>query len=574
MLKSTYTPPPPLPPGWTEHRAPSGHLYYYNAETKQSTYTRPVAQPAAPQPPPQPVPDPAQNVPFYAPGTLPPFSATPYGPAGYGPAAAFPGVGDARGGFRGGRDYHDRRRREPEDRPKSKHPIPGCAPWVLVKTKLGRRFVHNLETKESYWKFPQDVLKGVVEFDRIEREKRERRERGEKSEERELPEADKEERAPSAAPSQPHHPETGADAGAGEDSNEYEEVEVTDSEAEEEEQPLKKQRAEGNEADQPIEFNEEDIEYQLAAMGEEYGLDPGEYGVPGEEGWEEGAEGLPLTDEDATALFRDLLDDHQINPYTTWEKIIEEGRIIEDSRYTVLPNMKSRREVFSNWSRDRIQELKEKKEKQEKKDPRIRYLAFLQEHATPKLYWAEFKRKFRKEPEMKDTQLSDKDREKYYRDHIARLKLPESTKKSDLSALLKSIPLHQLNRSSNIEALPPSILTDIRYISLPPKVRDPLIEAYISTLPPPPEQENITAEEREALDKKRLERERRERALAEREKRVQEERRRQQSELMRGKHLLREGAAEIEQAMKVGKEGLRSYMEETGGMAEPEQNKD
>lgn len=24
MLKSTYAPPPPLPPGWTEHRAPSG----------------------------------------------------------------------------------------------------------------------------------------------------------------------------------------------------------------------------------------------------------------------------------------------------------------------------------------------------------------------------------------------------------------------------------------------------------------------------------------------------------------------------------------------------------------------
>lgn len=24
MLKSTYTPPPPLPPGWSEHRAPSG----------------------------------------------------------------------------------------------------------------------------------------------------------------------------------------------------------------------------------------------------------------------------------------------------------------------------------------------------------------------------------------------------------------------------------------------------------------------------------------------------------------------------------------------------------------------
>ena len=35
---------PPLPPDWTEHTAPTGHKYYYNASTKKSTYQRPVAQ--------------------------------------------------------------------------------------------------------------------------------------------------------------------------------------------------------------------------------------------------------------------------------------------------------------------------------------------------------------------------------------------------------------------------------------------------------------------------------------------------------------------------------------------------
>lgn len=557
MLKSTYTPPPPLPPGWTEHKAPSGHTYYYNAETKQSTYKRPTAPPVAPQPVPQPIQE--QNPAYFAPGNLPPFSSHPYGPAGFGPTGAFPShYGPGRGGFKGGRNYQDRRRREPEDRPKSKHPIPGCAPWMLVKTKLGRRFVHNPETNESFWKFPQEVLKGVVEYDRIEREKKERRERGEETEEEDVHDpADR--REVFTAPSQPEKAEAETVAGGLEDSDEYEEVEVTDSEGEE--QPSKRARTEDEvPKDEPLEFNEEDIEYQLAAMGEEYGLDPGEYGEPGEEAWEEGAEGLPLTEEDAIALFRDLLDDFQINPFTTWEKVIEEGRIIEDSRYTALPNMKSRREAWSSWSRDRIQDLKERKEKQEKKDPRIRYLAFLQEHATPKLYWPEFKRKFRKEPEMKDTKLSDKDKEKFYREHISQLKLPESTRKSDLSSLLKSVPLHLLNRSSNIQALPPPVLTDIRYISLPPKVRDPLIEAYISTLPPAPENENITAEEREELDKKNLEREKREKALAEREKRVQEEKRRQRGDLLRGKNLLREGEAEVEMAMKVGKEGLMSHM--------------
>ena len=302
------------------------------------------------------------------------------------------------------------------------------------------------------------------------------------------------------------------------------------------------------------------MEYQLAAMGEEYGLDPGEYGEAGEAEWEEGAEGLPLTEADAEALFRDLLDDFQINPFTTWENVIEEGLIIEDPRYTAPSNMKARREIFSNWTRDRIQYVRDQKAKQEKSDPRIKYLALLQEHATPKLYWPEFKRKYRKEPEMKDSQLSDKDREKFYRDYISRLKQPESTRKSDLSALLKSVPLHALNRSSNVDALPTVIITDIRYIGLAPKVRNPLIEAYISTLPPAPEVQ-MTAEEQAELDRKRNEREKREKALANREKRVEEEKRRQRGDLIRGKHLLREGEAEIEEAMKVNKDGLRSYMD-------------
>ena len=425
---------------------------------------------------------------------------------------------------------------------------------MLVKTKLGRRFIHNPQSNESFWKFPPDVMKGVVEYDRVEREKKERRERGEESEEREL--AETEEKHAQDQRESVH--EAGA-AEPGQESDEYEEVEVTDSE-EEEDHPSKRAKTEG-EGDQPVEFTEEDIEYQLAAMGDEYGLDPGEYGEPGEEGWEEGAEGLPLTEEDAAGLFRDLLDDYHINPYSTWERIIEEGRIIEDSRYTVLPNMKTRREVFFSWSRDRIQQLKQQREKQEKEDPRIKYLAFLQEHATPKLYWPEFKRKYRKEPEMKGSQLSDRDREKFYRDLISRLKLSESTRKSDLSALLQSVPLHALNRSSQLGALPPAIITDLRYISLAPKVRDPLIETYIATLPPAPEQENMTAEQQEELDRKRIDREKREKALAEREKKVQEEKRRQRGDLMRGKNLLKEGEAEIEEAMRVRKDGIRSYIE-------------
>ena len=436
---------------------------------------------------------------------------------------------------------------------------------MLVKTRLGRRFVHNIETNESFWKFPEDVLKGVIEYDRLEREKRERAERGEQNE----PDEDRrKEHNPDLETTVQDQQLQGRTEGTGsmgreaeedEDSDEYEEVEVTDEE--EEELPSKRLRSEeGN--DQPLEFNEDDIAYQLAAMGEEYGLDPGEYGEPGDEDWDEGEEGLPLTWEDAKGLFRDLLDDFRINPYMPWERIVEEGRIIDDTRYTLLPNMRTRREVWSHWSRERIQERKEQKEKEEKKDPRIRYLALLQEYATPKLYWPEFKRKYRKEPEMKDSRMVDKDREKLYRDLITRLKLPESTRKSDLSALLKSIPRDQLNRSSTTDSLPPVILVDLRYISLPPKVRDPLIEAYISTLPEAPEPSEITGIDKEEREKREEDKKRREKALLERQKKVQEDKRNQRRALIQGKELLRQGDEEIQRAMNVGNEGLRSHVEE------------
>lgn len=270
-------------------------------------------------------------------------------------------------------------------------------------------------------------MKGVVDYDRLEREKKISSERREEAEPKagagatvaELPAAhfaEAESTPPTARAPVP--PEVNIDQ-LENDSEEYEEIEVTDDE--EGENSSKRQKIGDSGIDQQVEFNEDDIAYQLAAMGEDYGLDAGEYRVDQEEDLEERAEGLALTQEDANALFRDLLDDYYISPYATWEKIIEAGHIVEDERYIVLPNMKSRREVWSAWSRDRIQLLKEHREQEEKQDPRISYFSFLQSHATPKLYWPEFRRKYKKEPALRDAKLSDKDREKAYRDYINRV---------------------------------------------------------------------------------------------------------------------------------------------------------
>ncbi|KAI2778342.1 hypothetical protein F4815DRAFT_478040 [Daldinia loculata] len=583
MLKSTYKPssnqppPPPLLPGWTEHKAPTGHTYYYNAATKESTYTRPTASPLPtttsifqPSPPPQ---DPHANFLQYStvpqlsdPATANAFLAQ-YDPAHQRHAQQQQQQHGGRGGHREHREGRDRPRPQPADKPKSKVAIPGCEPWLLVYTKYGRRFAYNPAKNASYWRIPEKVMKGVLELDiRGIKEKATGTQGGG---------ADvKTYTSPSAEP-QIETPtintveETEEQVELGSD---YEEVEVTDNEGEEEEtreamededkdneRPPKRQRTEDPTEDIPVEFDEDDIAYQLQAMGDEYGLDPGEYDDGNPDAWPEGAEGLPLSETDARELFKDLLNDYGINPYSSWEKLIEEGRIIEDGRYTVLNTMKARKDAWEEWSRERIQILKEQRAREEKKDPRIPYLAFLQQKATPKLYWPEFRRKYKKEAPMRDTDLNDRDREKWYREHINRLKLPQDILKKDLATLLRSIPLRALNNKTHLENLPAQILADLRYISLAPQIRDPLIEAYIQTLGQLPAGDGAD-DDGEAACKAKEERRRREKALEERERIVAEEKRKQKRQLEYGKAALREEERELERAMHVGKKGLQSQL--------------
>ncbi|OBS21159.1 hypothetical protein FPOA_07497 [Fusarium poae] len=562
MLRSTHTPSAaalaPLPPGWSEHTAPTGHTYYYNTETKESTYKRPGVQP-----PPQPTQAPLPAYPAY--GSI--------------PSLADPNVANAylaqlnqdnngqrqhssRGGHGGGRGgFEGRPRPQPVDKPRRKEAIPGHEPWILVYTKYSRRFVYNPVKNTSYWRIPEKLMPAILELDKARLRKKAA---GETQQETEAKQDDKLREGPEkqAITQKADAPMAGLD-----DDSEYEEVEVTDDEGEGQgdddgEHPSKRQRTVDPEMDDdaPLEFTEADFAAQLQAMGEDYGLDPGEYDDGNADEWPEGAEGVPLSEDDAKYLFKDLLNDFNINPYSPWEKLLEEGKIIDDLRYTALSTTKARRDCWDDWTREKIAELKEQRAKQEKRDPRIAYMAFLQEKATPKLYWPEFKRKYKKEDVMKDHKITDKDREKAYREHIGRLKMPQSKLKSDLTALLKAQPIHLLNNKSLSTGLPDPILTDIRYISLEPKIRDPLIEAYVSNLPPPPEDLDA-AKEDEEQQKLRDAREKREKALESRNRTVEEQRRNREREVAASKARLRDEEREIEMAMRVGKQGLQSQLE-------------
>ncbi|KAF8429766.1 hypothetical protein EV426DRAFT_582699 [Tirmania nivea] len=607
-----------LPPGWTEHKAPTGHSYYYHATTKTSTYTRPVPPQAAPVP---------HHTPAHASPSQFPFAAAvlrgnqiPGGPFTHGVPTTpnhshYPHQQPFPRGRGGGRSFQPHRPPQKPDRPKKKRSLPGVENWVLVLTKWGREFVHNLETKESLWlgkgKVPEKVVKAVERLKALEPEElakvdeeekraseaRRRTRRAEKGKARAVTEFEKEGKEESeyeeyeegegaedkegegAEDGEGEGAENGESAGTGaaggeprgrkrsasaaelgdrDREGEEGEEEYDEEYEEDEEQPEGAPKWDGGQPSAggggvpsgPVEFTEEDIAWQLEAMAEEYGLE--------EEDLQE--EDLPA--EDAVQIFREMLEELQPNPYGTWENTYPS--LAHDPRYAVLNTTKHRQEVFTTWCKDRIAILKEEKLKQERKDPKVQYWEFLTAHVkeVKKFYWPEFKRKHKKEKEMKDPKITDKDREKMYREYAAHNKLSPALLENELKKLLKSNK--ELTRNTKVDQLPLTILTDVRYAAYPlpppgdtkssgiPLPRDTVIQAYLFNLP----------EEAKPLSDKELKERQREEALRERERAVRREQGRLRGEIEKGREMLKGEEMEIERAVKeVGRKGLLNAIE-------------
>ena len=447
-----------------------------------------------------------------------------------------------------------------------------------MTTKVGREFVHNLETMESFWsgKAPGEVQNAVEKLKEIpvgerkmleeeervasRRRRRDRREQSLRkdnakgkevegsSERKEEGEggAGEEEGAPRGRKRSASA--LGDEGEEEEDEEEYEEYEEEDEEDEE--------APEGHPPPPtgPVEFTEDDVAYQLEALAAEYGLEE-----------EDMIEGEDLPEESAVQIFTEMLAELNPNPYGTFEAAIP--TIVDDARYTVLPTTHHRKDVFTAWCRDRIAQLKLEKEKAKKLDPRVSYLEFLREKLEgqkKELYWPEFKRKWKKEKDMKDVKVTDKDREKMYREFVAHGKLSPAMLENDLKKLLKSST--SLTRYTDLDDLPTSILIDVRYAGYPatpstsaPPPRDSVIKEYLSTLPSHPQSPN-TLKARST-----------EQALREREERVRREKGRVRGEIERGREMVKAEEREVKRAVReVGRRGLFNQLREEMGEKEKE----
>ena len=174
--------------------------------------------------------------------------------------------------------------------------IPGASPWVLVTTRLKRQFVHNMETKASLWKAPDDVQAAIDAMPPNEEKPKRSTTVGE-AETPPVPqgnptsEEQSESRGRKRSASAVLRMEEEGEKGEAEGTPALEEEDEGDEDGEDEddEHAQKKLKTEGA----PVEFTEEDVAWQLSAMAEEYGL--------GEEDLEEG-EGM--AEEDNIYLFK------------------------------------------------------------------------------------------------------------------------------------------------------------------------------------------------------------------------------------------------------------------------------
>ncbi|KAK9377723.1 uncharacterized protein V1513DRAFT_435075 [Lipomyces chichibuensis] len=426
-----------LPPGWTRHIAPSGHYYYFNKATKESTYERP-------------------RLPI---SLSPPASARPFSP----PPSQFaqPSISthqqhhqapqrpksehaDWQAAYAPGFQQQQQREGQRRHRKSRKREVPkllrplSLEPWVLVVTNLGRPFVHNVRERVSLWLPPpevQAVVDTIPTDELIMMVARCRGFKGGRDGARKLVRnVNVDSQKGAQIPVGSHKGEST------DDQHYYDDGDLDDAallaEAENaatvttgiirqrnrspsgsEEQESKDESDDGTEStseegqdewdEGPVEFNEDDIEWQIQAMMEEH---------PELLGGDDAENDDAIPYEDRVETFRELLVDANVNPYSPWDAAMR--KIANDQRYIALETLSERKAAFEDWSKERISELKIQKANEPKFDPKEQFLDLLRQYATPKLFYQEFKRKYRKEPIFKETSLTDGEKEKIYRDYV------------------------------------------------------------------------------------------------------------------------------------------------------------
>ncbi|KAL5521253.1 hypothetical protein ACEPAG_9176 [Sanghuangporus baumii] len=515
--------PPPLPPGWTEHIAPGGQHYYYNAVSKESTYARPL---------------PAFHIPPFAPGSVPPQHAA----------------------------HLDGKKEKKKEKPKIKMAVPGT-PWLRVITNAGHVFYTHMERKESVWAVPEEIKDAVAQMEREEREKeekeshkrppeqQERRLSVEKEIERVKNEVEVDVVAKRKAKSEPVTEVSLSKKARVEDADEEQDT-VSGEDEEEEEEEWQREAADqlAREAEEAEQRRKEEEEVQLREEAELKRKENEKGNL---------AINMPnrvdLSIDEAKALFKTLLREKDINPLLPWD--IALPQFVTDPRYVLLPSVSARKEAFDEYCRDRARELRQAKvaaqnatATEEKRDSKAEFDKLLREEVkSTRTSWTEWRRTWKKDRRFYGWGRDDREREKRFREWLKELgeqkrKAAEKAE-TDFFMLLKEKA--RVTESSSWKDVKRGLDKDPRYDAVgSSSFREELFNTYKKSLSGGASLPSISAKARFSEpnedDQQRRNKERKERAMREREQQVKRERERVEAEMTRSRRALTHEESELE----------------------------
>ncbi|OCH90979.1 hypothetical protein OBBRIDRAFT_729724 [Obba rivulosa] len=506
--------PPPLPPGWTEHIGPTGQPYYFNTQTQESTYVRPLpAFPILPQ-------------------VLPVAAAAPAAP-------------------------------KKKEKPKVKTPIPGTD-WLRVRTTEGNVFYSHKVRKESFWTVPDEIKDAVAALEREEREKeaREVEAAARKAEEQRLKEVERiksevedivgKRKAEEAVPVDEVVISKRQRVGESDEDEDEDEESEDDEEEEWQREAAAQLAAEAEEAKKRQEEEKRRKEEEAKAKEAEMEKAAKQLNMP---------ERVDLSMDEAKALFKTLLREKNVNPLHPWDMSLP--LFVNDPRYVLLPSVSARREAFDEYCRDRARELRQSQVKKEKEasDPKGEFERLLREEVTStRISWTEWRRQWKKDRRFYGWGRDDREREKRFREHLKELgekkRAAAQKAEADFFALLRESGI--VKTGAVWKDVKRKVSHDPRYdavgsSSLREELFNTFLKAHQSSATPEPSisrEASIPpkAETREddPQERERLRKERKERAVKEREEKVRAERNKVEADIDRSRTTLNKEEGELE----------------------------
>ncbi|KAA1466486.1 HSP90-domain-containing protein [Dentipellis sp. KUC8613] len=480
--------PPPLPPGWSEHLGPNGQPYYYNAQTTESTYVRPL--PAFPVAAPAPAP-------------------------------------------------------KKKEKPQTKTPIPGTD-WLRVKTNQGNVFYTHKIKKESVWTVPDEIKDAVEALEVKEAEEAQKaseakqEEAARRVEEERQREIERIRAEVSDAVKRKAEEDVPLEEVVVSKKARVEDAEEDEDEDESEEEEWQKEAAAqlAAEAEEERQIREAEEKWAKEAEQEEKRKE------------QEKAQQLNMPDrvdlsiEEGKALFKTLLREKDVNPLHPWDTSLP--LFISDPRYVLLPSVSARKEAFDEYCRDRARELRQNQVKKEKEDPKQEFEHLLTEQViSTRTSWNEFRRTWKKDRRFYGWGRDDREREKRFRSFLRELGEKKRAAAQKAEADFFSLLREHISAATGAawKDVKRKVSDDPRYeavgsSSLREELYNTFVKAQASdkgpTPNPAPSVSGVNPEENEA-DKERARRERKERAVKEREEKVRAERGRVTADINKSK---------------------------------------